>query len=106
MLVTQDMDFSYRSISIAVLLRSIIHYYVRHMAHRSVPLNRHEVDKQLTMRILIQVVVGIFILLSYTIVSVLLTSNNLFKKKSSLLQLPLLCFTMLNFAVSIIIKLI
>jgi hypothetical protein len=50
---------------------------VQEIAYRTIPLVRRELDKQLTVMVLVQVVINIFALLPFTIVGAVVTSTNL-----------------------------
>ena len=58
-------------ITVTALFGSMSYFNVQQLIHRTVPLVRRELDKQLTVMVLVQVLINIFILLPYVIVSVL-----------------------------------
>ncbi|CAF0944796.1 unnamed protein product [Rotaria sordida] len=64
-------------ITIAALFGSMAFRNIKEMPYRTVPLVRRELDKQLTVMVLVQVVVGIFGLLPYTTVFAVATNKNL-----------------------------
>jgi hypothetical protein len=64
-------------ISIAALFGSMAFRNVQEIAYRTVPLVRRELDKQLTVMVLVQVVINIFALLPYTISNAMTLNTNL-----------------------------
>jgi hypothetical protein len=56
---------------ITVLFGFLAYYNVRHIAYRTVPLVRHELDKQLTVMVLVHVVINIFTIVPFIIVNTL-----------------------------------
>lgn len=73
----------YLPAAIAVFFGSMAYYNVRHIAHRTIPIVRHELDKQLTTMVLVQIIVNIPALVSYTTVSAVTTNPNLFSDSVS-----------------------
>jgi hypothetical protein len=79
---------------------------VNGLAHRTIPLIRRELDKQLTSMLLVQVVFNIFALLLYNIVSVIVpyivtTKDPVVLAKLQFVQILSYCIYYLYFAVSI-----
>ena len=64
-------------IAITALFGSMAYFNVRQLNHRTVPLVRRELDKQLTVMVLLQVFINISVLLPYVIVSVLGLNTNI-----------------------------
>ncbi len=56
--------------SITILIGSMAYYNVRHVAHRTVPLVRHELDKQLTTMVLVQVFYNTFVFAPFIVMTV------------------------------------
>ncbi|CAF4820227.1 unnamed protein product [Rotaria sp. Silwood1] len=54
---------------VMVLFGSLAYYNVQHLAYRTVPLVRRELDKQLTKMVLVQVIYNIFVLTPFVIVA-------------------------------------
>lgn len=71
------MLFSYRPIIISGIFGLMAFYNVRQMVYRIAPLVRRELDKQLTVMVLVQVVISIFTLLPYTTASAIATNKSL-----------------------------
>ena len=63
--------FGYLPLTIAILFGSMAFRNLQQMAYRTVPLIRRELEKQLTVMVLIQVIVNIFTLLPFTTVNAL-----------------------------------
>jgi hypothetical protein len=57
-------------ISITVLFGYLAHRNVQQLSHRTLPLVRRELDKQLTVMVLTQVVFNFFAITPYTIINV------------------------------------
>ena len=68
---------------IATFFGSMAYYNVRHLTYRTIPMVRRELDKQLTTMVLVQIVVNIPALLSYTTASAVTTNPNLFSDSIS-----------------------
>ncbi|UJR17663.1 hypothetical protein I4U23_004559 [Adineta vaga] len=64
-------------VSIATVLALMAYYNIQQLPHRTIPLARRELDKQLTRMVLIQVIVNIFTIVPHTIVNTILTIPNL-----------------------------
>jgi len=56
-------------LTVMVLFGSLAYYNVRHLAYRTIPLVRRELDKQLTQMVLVQVIYNIFVLIPFVIVT-------------------------------------
>jgi hypothetical protein len=79
---------------------------VQQIAHRTLPLVRRELDKQLTAMVLVQIVVMFFTIVPYLIVFFLMNATNLIQYPIVAAQLQLAetvtqCLYFVNFAVSI-----
>ncbi|CAF1165730.1 unnamed protein product [Rotaria sp. Silwood1] len=66
----------YLPVTIATLFGLMAYYNVQQTTHRAMPLVRRELDKQLTIMVLVQVVVNIFTLIPYTTVNAIATNAN------------------------------
>lgn len=73
----------YLPVVIATFFGSLAYHNVRHMSYRAIPIVRHELDKQLTTMVLVQIVVNIPALLTYTTVSAVTTNPSLFSDSVS-----------------------
>lgn len=62
--------------SITILIGSIAYYNVRHVAHRTVPLIRHELDKQLTTMVLVQVFYNTIVFAPFIVMTVVGLNTN------------------------------
>jgi len=58
-------------ISVTALFGSMAYFNVRNLLYYTVPLIRRELDKQLTSMVLVQIIIDIFVLLPYSIASVI-----------------------------------
>ncbi|CAF1488812.1 unnamed protein product [Rotaria sordida] len=67
----------YLAIIIGALFGSMAFYNVQQMAYRAVPLVRRELEKQLTVMVLVEVVVNILALLPYTTINAVSQNKNL-----------------------------
>jgi hypothetical protein len=94
-------------VTIASIFGIMAYHNVQQLAYRTVPLVRRELDKQLTVMVLIQVVVNAFALTPYTIVNVLALNTSITSDPVSAAKLQIssnVTFIMyyIYFAVSII----
>jgi len=94
-------------LTIASIFGIMAYHNVQQLAYRTVPLVRRELDKQLTVMVLIQVVVNAFALIPYTIVNVLqlntsITSNPVSAAKLQITSNVTFIMYYIYFAVSII----
>ncbi len=64
-------------ISITVLFGLMAYHNIQQLAHYTIPLVRRELDKQLTIMVLIQVLIDFFVLFPYTIVNALTVNTNI-----------------------------
>jgi hypothetical protein len=62
---------------ITILFGCLAYYNVQQLAHRTLPLVRRELDKQLTVMVLVQVIVNSFTVLPYAIVTTLTLNTSL-----------------------------
>jgi len=97
----------YLPIAIATLFGWMAYHNVQQIAYRTIPLVRRELDKQLTVMVLVQVVINIFTLLPYTTVIALSTNTNItmnpvIRAKLQLAGTVALIMYYIFFAVSII----
>ncbi|CAF1023593.1 unnamed protein product [Adineta steineri] len=67
----------YLPMIIASLFGLLAYHNLQQMSHRTIPLIRRELDKQLTTMVLVQVIVNIFTLLPYTTINAITTNPNL-----------------------------
>jgi hypothetical protein len=96
----------YLPIIIAAFFGLMAYHNVQQLAYRTVPLVRRELDKQLTVMVLVQVAVSIFTLLPYTTASTVATNKSLTSDPDIAAKLQLaitvtLVFYYITFAVSI-----
>jgi hypothetical protein len=69
--------YGYLPIATVSLFGSLAFHNIQQMAYRTVPLVRRELDKQLTIMVLVQVTVNIFTLLPHITVNAVATNTNL-----------------------------
>ena len=72
---------------ITVLFGSLAYRNVKEIAYRTVPLVRRELDKQLTIMVLIQVIYVFIAIVPYTLVIILITNLDLYNKPLLVAQL-------------------
>ena len=68
--------FGFLPIFLTVLFGTMAYRNVQQLAYYTMPLVRRELDKQLTIMVLIQVVVNVFVLLPYTIINIFMLTKN------------------------------
>jgi hypothetical protein len=96
----------YLPVSVAALFGSIAFRNVQQMAYRTIPLVRRELDKQLTVMVLIEVVMSIFTLLPYTTINGIATNTSIISDPATQARLQTIASAMLAlyytyFAVSV-----
>ncbi|UJR19722.1 hypothetical protein I4U23_022856 [Adineta vaga] len=75
--------------SITVLFGSLAYFNVRQLAHRTLPLVRRQLDKQLTTMVLLQVISNFFAIVPPLITMILLLQSNLIKDPVIIAQVQL-----------------
>jgi hypothetical protein len=74
---------------------------VQQIAHRTLPMVRRELDKQLTVMVLIQVIVGCFTCLPFLVVNIFVLSPNILNDRVQIVYSIVLMLFCAYFAVSI-----